>query len=72
MFSKLSFDFISSIYNKLIGIYMVDLSCNLFLLKHLPIFYVNCCILYLGSKNITVSHKLVSTPSYKHLTLKII
>ena len=41
-------------------------------LKHLPIFYVNDYIEYLGSKNTTVSHNLVSIPSYIHLTLNII
>ena len=70
--SNLSFETASSISNKLIGIYIVDLSYILFLLKHLPIFYVNCYILYLGSRNTTVSQNLVSTPSYKHLTLNII
>ena len=72
MFSSLSFDTTSSISNKLIGIYIVDLSDNIFLLKPLPIFYVNYYILYLGSKNTTVSQNLVSTPSYKHFTLNII
>ena len=71
MCSNLSFD-TASISNKLIGIYIVDLSYILFLLKPLPIFYVNCYILYLGSRNTTVSQNLVSTPSYKHLTLNII